>query len=375
MNDLETRIRDALRADEIGWDDLRQPTLRVAPRSPRRWPALLAAAAAVAVVGSVAAVIAVTRHGTGSNGSAGARPAYAGYAWQMTALTDRRGPIADAASVHAQIEFSDSAVIGTLTGGSVFGRYQATSDGYDVTHVGLAGLQLDPARVSSSEKRIGHDLVKLFMHSQGGVFYPSRSATVVARVSDDHLELQASGITMQLSRVGPSRPSPMIDAIGYTWNVLTLTDKHGRLTLPSRLHATIEFDRYGLVIGNDTVNTAKARFGLTGDGYVVAHRVTTSAVGYAGQDPTLTRLIAAVNTMVSGDAAVIATIDSDTLTLHRNGIALTLHRSIRKPPTVDMYITGYATAGGAASSAVSSAPKSAPVSSVSVARGAPGSHH
>ena len=50
MSELETRIRDALRADEIGWDDLREPALRTdTPRSPRRWPAVLATAAAVAV--------------------------------------------------------------------------------------------------------------------------------------------------------------------------------------------------------------------------------------------------------------------------------------------------------------------------------------
>src|SRR5215472_14475199 len=99
MSDLETRIRSALHADEIGWDDLRQPKLRVAPRSPRRWPAVLATAAAVAVVASVAAAIAVT--GNGSNGPAGSHPAYAGYAWRVIGMTDRRGPIAGVAGVPA----------------------------------------------------------------------------------------------------------------------------------------------------------------------------------------------------------------------------------------------------------------------------------
>src|SRR5690348_441607 len=100
MTDLETRVRDALHADEIGWDDLRQPTLRAgAPRSPRRWPAALATAAAVAVVATVAALIA-THNGT-SNEPAGTA-AYAGYTWQLKEITNNRSTI-DVPTVPAQI--------------------------------------------------------------------------------------------------------------------------------------------------------------------------------------------------------------------------------------------------------------------------------
>jgi hypothetical protein len=328
MSDLEARVRDALRGNEIGWDDLRQPTLRVAPRTPRRWPAMLATAAAIAVVASVVAALTLTGHG--SSGPAGNHPAYAGYAWQLIGLTDRHGPIPDAASVPGQIAYSDTAVSGTLASASIFGHYQPTSHGYQLTDLGIAGGATSIR--DRSQARIGNAFGRLFLdNAQIVTARPSDLATVTAHVSGKLLVLQANGVTMRLSRIGPARLSPVIDAVGYTWNVQALTDEHGQLTIPHRLHATVGLARYGLVLVKDTVNTLEGEFGLSNDGYVVGHQVSSTANGYAGHDPTVLRLKAAVDAMVARNAAVTASVDGDTLTLHRGAITLTLQRGATMP--------------------------------------------
>ena len=327
MSELETRIRDALRADEIGWDDLREPALRTdTPRSPRRWPAVLATAAAVAVVATVAAVIA-TSNGT-SNAPAG-NPAYAGYTWQLTEVTDQRSTI-DVASVPAQIAFSNTAVSGTLAGASIFGHYSPTPDGYALTDIGFAGTSGKIA--DRSELGIGSPFASVFVHANGRNLDPNRPASVVAQVTGDRLVLQANGVTLRLSKVGPSGLLPMVDAAGYTWRVTGLTDREGQLAVAQRLGATVGFDRAGHVVGNDTVNTYQGRYGLTNGGYVVADSATGTAVGYGGQTPTILRLIPAVDAMVSSNAPVTATLESTTLTLRHDGITLTLQRGNAQRP-------------------------------------------
>lgn len=352
MSDLETRIRDALRADEIGWDDLRQPTLRPRPRSRRRWPAALATAAAVAVVATVAATIA---HDSGSNGPA-AHPPYAGYTWRLTGLTDSRGPVATLASVPARISFSDTAVIGTVDDASISGHYRATAHGYHLTDIGVAGASTSIH--GHNEMRIGDAFGRLFLNDDT-TLKPANLATVTVRVSGEHLVLQANRVTARLSRVGPSQLSPMIDAVGYTWHVQAVTDAQGRLTIPRRSHGSIGFARYGLVLARDTTNTLEARFGLTGHGYVVGHRLSSTARGHVGQDPTARRLEAAVDTMVDSDAPVSATVDGDTLTLRRHGITLSLRRGAPMPDSLIVSGSGGASRPTAAASQVLSAVPSA----------------
>jgi hypothetical protein len=97
------------------------------------------------------------------------------------------------------------------------------------------------------------------------------------------------------------------------------------------LHATVGLARYGLVLVKDTVNTLEGEFGLSNDGYVVGHQVSSTANGYAGHDPTVLRLKAAVDAMVARNAAVTASVDGDTLTLHRGAITLTLQRGATMP--------------------------------------------
>ena len=329
MTDLETRIRDALGADEIGWDDLRQPTLREgAARSPRRWPAVLATAAAVAVVATVAAVIATTRSGT-SNAPAATQPPYAGYAWKLTGLTDGQGSITGLGSIPAQIAFSDSAVSGTFDNASIFGHYSPTPDGYALTDIGLAGTSTDITH--SGDLRIGHAFASFFVHVNGRNLVPSRPASVVARETGDRLVLQANGVTLRLSRTGPSGLSPIIDAVGYNWRAVALTDSHGRLTVANRVGAFIGFDRNGLVVARDTVAPVSGRFGLTGTGYVVSDTAVGASGSTGNAGPTVTRVRAAVDAMVASNAMVTASINGTTLTLQRDGTTLTLQRAAAAP--------------------------------------------
>jgi hypothetical protein len=327
MPDLETRIRDALGADEIGWDDLRQPTLRASSRSHRRWPAMLATAAAVAVVATVAAVIATTRNGT-SNAPAATQPAYAGYAWKLSGLTDGQGSIAGLGSVPAQIAFSDTAVSGTFDNASIFGHYSQTADGYALTDIGLAGTSGEIAR--SGDLRVGHAFASVFVHTNGRDLDPSRPASVAARVTGDRLVLQANGITLRLSRTGPSGLSPIIDAVGYTWRVTALQDRQGELSVPQRLGAQIGFDRTGVVSANG-LHRSQGRFALTSGGYVVADSATSAANGYVGHNPVIVREIRALDAVMERNAMLSATINGKTLTLRRDGTALTLHRGEPEP--------------------------------------------
>jgi hypothetical protein len=379
MTDLETRIREALRADEIGWDDLRQPTPRVAPRPQRRWPTVLATAAAVVVVASAAVAIALTR-GNRSPGPAAA-PAYAGYTWRVTAVTDRLGRVPDVAAVPVRIAYSDTAVSGTVAGASIFGHYRSTSRGYQLSDVGVNG-----AGAVSSRKplRIGSDVAHVFMtRSAGAASGLGEPAAVAARVSGHQLVLHANGITLRLTRVGPAHLSPMIDAVGYIWRVEALTDVHGQLTIPHRLHAALAFDRYGLLLARDAVNRLAGQFGLSNDGYVIRTRSISRGAGTAGHDATARRLRAAVDAMVEKRAAVTATVDGDTLTLRRGGTTLTLHRGARMPALGEaVQSSGSGGSGPAPQTSHMAPPVSPPPARISTssgqvsrARGSAGSHH
>jgi hypothetical protein len=297
-------------------------------------------------VATVAAVIATTRNGT-SNAPAATQPAYAGYTWQLTGLTDRNGSIAGLGSVPARIAFSTTAVSGTLDNASIFGHYSPTPDGYALSDIGFAGTSSKIAR--TGDLRIGHAFASVFVHATGRHLEPSRPASVVARETGDRLVLQANGITLRLSRTGPSGLSPIIDAVGYRWHAVALTDSHGRLAVPSRLGVFIGFDRDGLVVARDTVAPVSGRFGLTGTGYVVSDTAigASGSAGTAGS--TVTRVRAAVDALVARNAMVNATLTGNTLTLHRDGITLTLQRG-RAVPQYRMTITeadGSATAESA----------------------------
>jgi hypothetical protein len=237
----------------------------------------------------------------------------------------------------AQIAFSSKPVSGTLAGASIFGHYSPTPDGYALTDIGLAGTSTDITH--SGDLRIGHDFASVFVHANGRNLDPRRAASVVARVTGDQLVLQANGVTLRLARTGPSGLSPIIDAVGYSWRAVTLTDSHGRLAVPSRLGAFIGFDRDGLVVARDTVAPVSGRFGLTGTGYVVSDTAVgaSGSVGNAG--PTATRVRAAVDALVASNAMVNATLSGRKLTLHRDGITLTLQRG-RAVPQYRMTITG-----------------------------------
>jgi hypothetical protein len=329
MSELETRIRDALRADEIGWDDLREPALRTdTPRSPRRWPAVLATAAAVAVVATVAGVIA-TNNGT-SNTPAGNHPPYAGYTWQLKQVTNHRSTI-DVAGAPGLIAFSDTAVSGTLADASIFGHYSPTSNGYSLTDIGFAGTSSKIA--DGSELRVGPAFASVFVHANGRNLDPNRPASVVAQVTGNRLVLQANGVTLRLDKIGPSGLSPVIDAVGYTWNAVSLTDRQGRLSIPARFNATIGFDRYGMIAARDIIAPVSGRFGLTRSGYVLSDTMFGASGSTGSETPVVSRVRSAVDAMVSSNAAVLVTVNDNTLTLHRNGITLTLDRGDVQPQT------------------------------------------
>jgi len=288
---------------------------------------VLATAAAVAVVATVAAVIA-TSNGT-SNAPAGDHPAYAGYTWKLTGLTDRQGSLAKLGSVPAQIAFSNTAVVGTVDNASIFGHYRTTSDGYAVTDIALAGS--DGPITDHGELRIGTAVATVFVRNPNRPSPNlSQRAVVTAQMSGDRLVLQANGVTLRLSKVGPSGLSPVIDAVGYTWRAVSLTDGQGQLVIASRLKTMIAFERFGEVDATTSGATTLARFGLTGTGYVVSDTTKhDSQFSYSSQ-PRVTR---AIDAMVASNAVVSVAINDNTMTLRRGQTTLTLDRGEAQPQT------------------------------------------
>lgn len=330
MTDLETRIRDALRSDEIGYYDLRQPELRTARTNSRRrvW---LPALAAAALVAALAAVLAGTNLSRNSAPPATGTAPFVGYSWRLVGLHDKHGTLKPPDSVDASIEFGpDGKVFGSTTGGAVWGTYRLTGDGYVVTDAGLSAQQA--ADLGPLANRVLGGLGAVFFHIVGRHADPTQPATVQARVDGDALLLQVPGVSLTLAQDGHAAVSPVLAAVGYAWRLTKVRDSHGTLAVPATLHPIIAFTRDGYVLAKDGVNTWQGSLVPAPEGYVVNHRAG-SAAGYAGTDPTRVRVINAIGEALPAAHSdpVSASVSADTLVLTHNGTTLMLQRGPEMP--------------------------------------------
>lgn len=127
---------------------------------------------------------------------------------------------------------------------------------------------------------------------------------------------------------------------GYRWRVVEIHDRAGTLRTPATSTARVSFTRDGYVLGDDTVNALQGRVHPTTRGYTVSDSAAT-LVGYAGDDKTVLRTVAAVDAMFfivaksadapAPDVQVQVTANGDTVTLHAGDTELVLARSGAEP--------------------------------------------
>jgi hypothetical protein len=128
--------------------------------------------------------------------------------------------------------------------------------------------------------------------------------------------------------------------VGYSWRLVQINDRQGRLTLPATTKADVSFARGGLMTGNDTVHALQVRYRVVSIGYEPVGQVTTSDDGLAGGiSATLKRTLFAIGSCFSPPpssasgtkppptAPIPATVHGDRLTVHVGGIVLTFVRN------------------------------------------------
>ncbi len=202
MNELESLVRAALRAEEISETGLRQTQLRGRRREmrARAWGAV----ASVAVVAAVAVVLAVvtgTHSGGGNQPAGGSLAELLGSKWRVVSLTDSRGPLRVPASLHPTIGYTrDGYVLGDDTVNALQGRYQATADGYTV---------LDPASTAVGSTSMPPDRYRV-VQAVDGLFMPMATRsdpnppriTVSVSFEAGMLTLHAGSVSVTLRRLG-----------------------------------------------------------------------------------------------------------------------------------------------------------------------------
>jgi hypothetical protein len=213
--DLPERIRDALRADEIGAADLHQPVLRPPPPGPTRSARLVAATAAAAAVAAIAVVVPLLATGHGADPAA-TQPAVTqpdamagvrGYRWDVTGLHDAHGTLAVPQALRADIGFARTGVVLGRDGvNTLTGRYRATATGYRVTDTAMTAIGAvgpDPVR-----DRVTAAVDAMFAVGRTGA--PGLAVTVA--LSGNSLRLRQGATALTLVRAGTQPDAGMASA-------------------------------------------------------------------------------------------------------------------------------------------------------------------
>ena len=133
--------------------------------------------------------------------------------------------------------------------------------------------------------------------------------------------------------------------VGYTWRLVQIDDRQGRLTLPPSTKAEVSFGQRGTMSGNDTVHELGVRYRVVATGYQPTGPVTGSGNGLAGPISTnLKRTLFAIGSCFASaqldgnkpplSAPVSATVHGNRLTLHTSDGVLTFVRTgvVREHP-------------------------------------------
>lgn len=396
MTDLENRVRAALHADEIGYDDLRQPTLRADVPTQRRWPAMLAAAAAVV---AVAAGITVAVQTTGSHTSA------AGPSVLPTTIQTQPAPVPATLVIPtaaktgpagvstgfphtppgalAQLIAIDRAAIrsGSAAGvravgtrwsspGASWSRFMATFESGEVGRLGpgapphsivvtpLLGMIKSTAGASSvvpcvyfrahvtitqrgdgakiaDEQTTLADCERMLWHSGRWVIGRSTEwASAATSVPDTQYAISHGYEDLRYAGSEPTVSAPFV---GYKWTLVSVHDKQGDLVVPQASRASVAFAPDGEILGSDNVNAYGGRYSLMPNGYRVSD-VGVGGVGGVGTDPLQAQITEAIEAAFGG--TVTASVTGDTLTITHGDLTLTLQRASVQPDESTAASTG-----------------------------------
>ena len=156
------------------------------------------------------------------------------------------------------------------------------------------------------------------------------AALVIALVA-----LSLALVTRKESTASPttSRSAPFV---GYSWRLVLIDDRQGRLVLPASTKAAVAFPRGRDMSGNDTVHALQVRYHLVPSGYEPTGPVTSSTNGLAGPiSATLKRTLFAIGSCFSTAqlgskppkmTPIAATVRGERLTLHTSAGVLTFVR-------------------------------------------------
>jgi len=125
--------------------------------------------------------------------------------------------------------------------------------------------------------------------------------------------------------------------VGYSWRLVQIDDRQGRLTLPASTKAKVAFGQRGTMTGDDSVHALQVRYRLVPTGYQPAGQVMTSSNGLSGAiSTTLKRTLFAIGSCFSSpvpggskppqSAPIAATVHGNRLTLHTSDGVLTFVR-------------------------------------------------
>ena len=113
---------------------------------------------------------------------------------------------------------------------------------------------------------------------------------------------------------------------GYAWQVVAISHDGKETSIPARLQVALRFSPGGQFGANDSINLHSGTYRVVGDGFTTSV-LSSTLVGYAGDDPVVLLAISAIGSFgngvhatanLTGDRLVVG-VGSYTLTCQRRG--------------------------------------------------------
>jgi hypothetical protein len=144
-------------------------------------------------------------------------------------------------------------------------------------------------------------------------------ALVGASILQVSLALAACGSATSARSVSPG-------FTGYVWQVVAISHGGKVTSIPARLQVALRFSPGGQFGANDSINFHSGTYRVAGDGFTTS-ALSSTLVGYAGDDPAVLLAISAIGSFGNGVHAtanltagrLMVGIGSYTLTCQRRG--------------------------------------------------------
>jgi heat shock protein HslJ len=111
---------------------------------------------------------------------------------------------------------------------------------------------------------------------------------------------------------------------GYDWNVVAISHGGTVTSIPARMQVALQFSPGGQFGANDSINFHSGTYRTTSDGFTSSDLIST-AVGYAGSDPTILLAQSAIESFDNGAHATVK-LTGDRLVVSVGSYILTCQR-------------------------------------------------